>query len=128
MPSESAKEPLAPHAIYIRASLAELLGRYSHLRAFVNKCSKEARGRSPNLFAAYSSEITEAEEELVLFAPSIFAASEAMPTNGYDLFGPFNFLLAHSSRFQKTHQALRAFAKHYARSLRHGLIRKYSSS
>lgn len=105
MPSRS----LTPEAECIRAFLAELLGRYSHLRAFVDRCSKDARGRSPNLFAAYLSEIGEAEEELVSFAPSLFAASETVSTKN-DLFGSFDFLVESSIRFQKNHEALRSFA------------------
>src|SRR5260370_40075647 len=98
MRSESSVLQPTPQGLYIRAFLAELLGRYSHLKIYVDQCAKEARGRSPHLFAAYSSEIEDAIGNLVSFAPGILKVSDH--ASNADLFGTIDFSVDHSQRFQ----------------------------
>jgi hypothetical protein len=107
MPSSNHAQPPAS-VLYIKAFEAELLARYSHLNHFVEQCSREARDRSPHLFSAYRSKLSEELVRLETWAPNVFSVPDETDP-GPRISGFFEFLRDQSDRFQENHRALRSF-------------------
>jgi hypothetical protein len=93
---------------FLQTFLTELIGRYAHLRQFVEEAKRELRGGTPNLLFHYENLLSSRLKVLQGFTPTL----ADLPEGTWDvdaLEQPFEFLVTQSAEFQSLHKALRWF-------------------